>query len=64
MFLSIYVDDLKMAAARCSLAPMWAELGHATEGMAIDPEVRLVDNQYLGMPQWDIYLKERAASKG
>ena len=44
---------------KCSPAPMWAELGDDEMGMKICPPVRLVDNQYLGSAQRDIFPSEK-----
>ena len=59
LFLSIYVDDLKMAGLKINLGPMWGVLGRPDKGMKIDPAVKLVDNQYLGSAQRDINPAER-----
>ena len=44
LFLSVYVDDLKMAGRKESLGPMWAEL---RKRLTLDPPSKMIDNQYL-----------------
>ena len=48
LFLSIYVDDFKMAGLRENLTPMWAEL---RKGLDIELECPLHSNVYLGCGQ-------------
>ena len=44
LFLSVYVDDLKMAGKKENLAPMWTLL---QKHLTLDPPSKMVDNQYL-----------------
>ena len=55
VFLSVYVDDLKAAGPAASLKLMWAEL---KKHLDIDPPKKMVDNQYLGCSQRDIFPEE------
>ena len=48
MFLSIYVEDLKMAGKARNLQPLWKELAKL---LILEPPKKLVDNQYLGCAQ-------------
>ena len=50
LFLSIYVDDLKMAGCQANIAPMWEEL---KKYLGLDPPSRMTENQYLGSSQRD-----------
>ena len=51
LFLSVYVDDLKMAGKKENLAPMWELL---QKHLTLDPPSKMVDNQYLGSTQREI----------
>ena len=48
LFLSIYVDDFKMAGPKQHLKPMWASL---RKHLDLDPEVKSSSNVYLGCGQ-------------
>ena len=48
LFLSVYVDDFKMAGRKDSLAKMWKILGTKME---LEPSVPLIGNVYLGCGQ-------------
>ena len=45
LFLSVYVDDFKMAGRKESLAPMWAKLG---KHLDLAPPTPFDENVYLG----------------
>ena len=55
VFLSVYVDDLKAAGPATSLKLMWTEL---KKHLDIDPPKKMIDNQYLGCSQRDIFPEE------
>ena len=48
LFLSAYVDDLKMVGEAESIKPMWESLRKVLDW---DPETDLVDHVYLGCTQ-------------
>ena len=48
LFLSVYVDDFKMAGCAKNIGPMWDRIRKV---MDIDPPVKMVDNVYLGCGQ-------------
>ena len=48
LFLSIYVDDFKMAGKSCNIAPMWEKLKKSIE---LEEPVPLEENVYLGCAQ-------------
>ena len=48
LFLSIYVDDFKMAGKKENLAPMWTEL---RKTLNLEPPVPMSGNTYLGCQQ-------------
>ena len=48
LFLSIYVDDFKMAGPKDHLKPMWAAI---RKHLDLDPEVKSSENVYLGCGQ-------------
>ena len=50
LFLSVYVDDFKMAGKTENLAPMWKELNKRIE---LDPPVPLNGTTYLGCTQFE-----------
>ena len=50
LFLSIYVDDFKMAGDAQNIAPMWKRLG---EKLELEPPVSMDGNVYLGCVQND-----------
>ena len=58
LFLSVYVDDLKMSGLKENLAAMWKVLGDPETGMDIDPPKRRVDKQYLGCSQHELVPAE------
>ena len=61
LFLSVYVDDFKMAGRASSLAPMWEKL---KQHLDLDPPVDLHSNIYLGCSQRNIQLPpERIAER-
>ena len=51
LFLSIYVDDLKMAGRQANIPPLWEEL---KKYLDLDPPSKMTENQYLGSSQRDI----------
>ena len=51
LFLSVYVDDFKMAGKAANISGMWAEL---RKHLDLEAPTRLVDNVYLGCSQKDI----------
>ena len=51
LFLSVYVDDFKMAGKKSSLAPMWEKLQKVLD---LDPPVKMDGSTYLGCRQKDI----------
>ena len=51
LFLSVYVDDLKMVGKKENMEPMWAEL---RKHLNLDPPSKMIDNQYLGSTQREI----------
>ena len=51
LFLSVYVDDFKMAGREASLAPMWKKLGCDLD---LDPPTSMDDNVYLGCSQANV----------
>ena len=51
LFLSVYVDDLKMAGKKENLAPMWELMGKHLE---LEPAKAMTTSQYLGCAQKDI----------
>ena len=53
LFLSVYVDDFKMAGRKDSLAPIWAKLGKHLE---LEPPTPFDENIYLGCGQSNITL--------
>ena len=48
LFLSVYVDDLKMAGISASIKPMW---GLMQVHMKLEPPKKMWENQYLGCAQ-------------
>ena len=50
LFLSVYVDDFKMAGLKVNLKPMWTLLQSKLD---LDPPTALHGNVYLGCTQWD-----------
>ena len=57
LFLSVYVDDFKMAGKTSNLSTMWDTLG---KNIFLDPPVPLQNNVYLGSSQTpvEVPLKE------
>ncbi len=53
LYLSIYVDDFKMAGRKSSLTPMWGKIKTVLD---IDPPVPLSGSTYLGCRQDDIVV--------
>ena len=53
--MSVSVDDLKAAGSKTSLTRIWTELKNQLD---IDPRKKMVDNQYLGCSQRDIFPEE------
>jgi len=51
LFLSVYVDDFKMAGNEANMAPMWATLGASIE---LEPPIPLDGNTYLGIGQSEV----------
>ena len=48
MFLSVYVDDLKMAGKKANIKPMWDLM---QTHMKLEDPKKMEDNQYLGCAQ-------------
>ncbi len=48
LFLSVYVDDFKMAGLKSSMRPMWEKIATVLD---IDPPQKLVDSTYLACMQ-------------
>ena len=55
LFLSVYVDDFKMAGKSCNIGPMWKKL---QEHLRLDPPTPFHDSTYLGCQQYDSYCTE------
>ena len=53
LFLSVYVDDFKMAGKKENMTNMWQELSKELE---LDPPSKLVDNIYLGCGQTNVIV--------
>ena len=53
LFLSVYVDDFKMAGIKRNLAPMWARL---RDELDLDPSVPLDNSTYLGCRQNNVQV--------
>ena len=51
VFLSVYVDDFKLAGKRENLAPTWAAL---RKHIDFDDPVKMTENTYLGCSQHDV----------
>ena len=51
LFLSVYVDDFKMAGKAGNLDKMWKQLG---KDLDLEPPVPLNENVYLGCAQKDV----------
>ena len=51
LFLSVYVDDFKMAGNKANLKPMWEQLGQHID---LEPPVILDGNTYLGCGQTEV----------
>ena len=51
LFLSVYVDDFKMAGNKDNLAAMWSLLGKSLD---LEPSVPFSGNVYLGCGQKDV----------
>ena len=60
LFLSVYVDDFKMAGKRENIGGMWDKITKA--GLEIDPPVPLHNNVYLGCGQEDVTTEHRLVS--
>ena len=50
LFLSVYVDDFKLAGVRGNIAPMWKEIGKYLD---LDPPTKFDNSVYLGCCQYD-----------
>jgi hypothetical protein len=50
LFMSVYVDDFKLAGKKKNIAPMWEALG---KKMDLEPAVKFHGNVYLGCTQRD-----------
>ena len=48
LFLSIYVDDIKMAAKKQNMAPMWKKIVKLVD---LDEPTSFLDHVYLGCTQ-------------
>ena len=55
LFLSVYVDDFKMAGKKTNIAPMWKKL---REKLDLEPRVSLSSNVYLGCGQREIPVQK------
>ena len=55
LFLSVYVDDFKMAGKKTNIAPMWKKL---REKLDLEPPVSLSSNVYLGCGQREIPVQK------
>ena len=53
LFLSVYVDDFKMAGKKENLAPMWTALRKRLE---LDPETPMNNSVYLGCGQRNVQV--------
>ena len=53
LFLSVYVDDFKMAGNKANLDQMWKELG---KEINLEPPVPFSENIYLGVKQMDVEI--------
>ena len=60
LFLSIYVDDLKMAGAAASIPKMWKML---SEKIQLEPPTPLEEGTYLGCEQRPIQMPESMLSQ-
>ena len=60
LFLSVYVDDFKMAGNAENLPLMWQELGKCID---LEPSVPLDGNVYLGCGQSDVVTDEALVSE-
>ena len=56
MYLSVYVDDFRMAGKTENLASVWKKLG---EKLDLDPAVPSHSNTYLGCNQRPVNLDEK-----
>ena len=56
-FLSVYVDDFKVAAPKNVMPRIWADLG-AKDMLRLDPPTPLHHGIYLGCCQYEHYVKE------
>ena len=54
LFLSIYVDDFKMAGRKANLAPMWSKL---KAHLNLDEPTQLHGSVYLGCSQYDRHIE-------
>ena len=62
MFLSIYVDDFKLAGPKGKLAGVWKDL--EAGGLGLDPPTPLHENVYLGCGQFEFTpTEEEIAAK-
>ena len=52
LFLSVYVDDYKMAGKKENITPMWEKL--RKQGFDIEPPTKFHDSTYLGCQQFNI----------
>ena len=57
LFLSVYVDDLRMAGRKPALKDMWAKLN---KELALEPAVPSLGNTYLGCQQRPVKLDDKA----
>ena len=55
LFLSVYVDDFKLAGKAGNLSPMWAKLNETLE---LDPPQKLHENIYLGCEQREVQIPQ------
>ena len=60
LFLSVYVDDFKMAGNKANLNKMWKELG---KEINLEPPVPFSENIYLGVKQMDVEVPQAHLEK-
>ena len=61
LFLSVYVDDVKMAGKKQNLAPMWKKL---MKNVDLDEPTSFLDHVYLGCTQRECKVNERVLLHG
>ena len=59
LFLSVYVDDFKMAGRKSSIKPMWEKIRSVLD---IDPPQHITESTYLGCRQKEFAVDEQVQS--